>query len=269
MTAEQTRLCGPASWRVLDVSVNDFTEVSLMVRIAMSVRQGRQTLIANHNVNSLALCKRDEIFREFYDHADYVFIDGAPVVGLARLSGSPASMRNRVGVLDWIWSLLDMGEMYGWRIVHLGSTTPVIDRAVHLIRTRHPSLKFTCVPGFFDLSNSLENRSILRVIAEKSPDILLVGMGMPRQEKWVLENLSKLPDCVIITVGGIIGYLGGDRPTAPRWLGGLGAEWLFRLVTEPRRLWRRYLVEPLVLWPRLREEAARRIFKRRSRNGGI
>ncbi len=72
-------------------------------------------------------------------------------------------------------------------------------------------------------------------------------MGMPRQEAWVLANLDDLPPTVVITVGGIFGYLADDRPTAPRWMGTLGVEWLFRLVTEPRRLWRRYLVEPLVL----------------------
>ncbi len=77
-----------------------------------------------------------------------------------------------------------------------------------------------------------------------APDILFVGMGMPRQELWILNNLEALPNCVIFSVGAAFDYEAGAQAEAPRWMGRMGVEWLFRLVHDPKRLARRYLIEP-------------------------
>jgi N-acetylglucosaminyldiphosphoundecaprenol N-acetyl-beta-D-mannosaminyltransferase len=238
---------GVERWPVLDSWVDGFTRDSLLELIRVSVRVPGKTLIANHNVNSLALLERDELFRHFYRDAHHIFIDGAPVVGLAKLSGAPATMANRVAVLDWIWPFFALAEEQGWRVTHLGGRTEIAQRAARRIRRRHPSVSLTCVDGYFDADDPVQNGAIVRTVGASRPHVLLVGMGMPRQELWVHRNLHRLPPCVVLTVGGAFGYLGGDRPTAPRWLGPLWLEWLFRLGTEPRRLWQRYLLEAPVL----------------------
>ena len=76
----------------------------------------------------------------------------------------------------------------------------------------------------------------------------MVGMSMPRQERWVLDNFERLNTNAILTAGATLDYAAGAVPTPPRWAGKLGLEWLFRLVAEPKRLWRRYLVEPWFLF---------------------
>jgi len=114
-----------------------------------------------------------------------------------------------------------------------------------------------------------QNHAVLERLRELRPDVLLVGMGMPRQEHWLHNHLGQMPRCVVVTVGGILSFLGEDRPTPPRWLGRLGFEWVFRLATEPRRLWRRYLLEPLVLVPVfMRAIAARRSATRPGQDEG-
>ncbi len=99
--------------------------------------------------------------------------------------------------------------------------------------------------GYFDVrSDSQENRAVLEMINAYQPHVLMMGMGMPRQEHWVLDNLEHISANAILTAGAAIDYVAGAVPTPPRWAGRLGLEWLFRLLAEPKRLWRRYLVEP-------------------------
>lgn len=104
--------------------------------------------------------------------------------------------------------------------------------------------------GFFDKgTESAESREVVAMINAAKPDILVVGFGMPAQEKWIAENLSQLNVHLAIPVGAFFDYLAEDVVRAPRWMTDNGLEWLGRLFIEPRRLWKRYIVgNPLFLW---------------------
>lgn len=235
-------------YAVLDTAVDAFTSDEFLDYIAEATRRPAQTLIANHNVNSLALHRRSPAFRDFYDRADAIFIDGMPVVAIARMLGHDVTADHRIGVLDWIWPFAARAEAEGWHVVHVGGRDAVRHRGKAALRERHPDLRLTTISGYFDAApGAAGTRAVVERIRASDPDVLLLGMGMPRQEEWALANLDALPSCPIVTVGGIFGYLAGERPTPPRWLGPMGLEWAYRLATEPRRLWRRYLLEPGVL----------------------
>ena len=242
---------------LLGTAVDAFTCESFLAYLADAVHRGGQTVIANHNVNSLALHQRSAEFRRFYDRADAIFIDGMPVVGMSRLLGQDVHADNRIGVLDWIWPFAALAEESGWHVVHVGGTDAVRHPAKAELRRRHPGLRLTTINGYFDAGPGPGTQALLERVDALEPDVLLLGMGMPRQEHWALANLDALPQCPVITVGGIFGYLAGERPTPPRWLGPLGLEWAYRLATEPTRLWRRYLVEPTALVSPLLREAVR------------
>lgn len=246
----------PERHEFLDTWVDGMTVPDLVDQVVVGVQGGKQMLVANHNVNSLVLLQHDEQFRDFYERPDLIFVDGAAVVPLARALGADVRMKHRVAVLDWLWPMCAEAERRGWRLVHLGGTQEVLDKAAAVIVERHPKLSFQSIHGFFDVEDPEQNRGIVERLRDLRPDVLLVGMGMPRQERWLHDHLEQVPPCVVITVGGILSFLGEDRPTPPRWLGRLGLEWLYRLATEPRRLWRRYLLEPLVLVPVLVRAAA-------------
>lgn len=91
---------------------------------------------------------------------------------------------------------------------------------------------------------SQQNLETLAAINAYQPHVLMVGMGMPRQEYWILDNIEHIHTNAILTAGACMDYLAGAIPTPPRWMGKMGLEWLYRLLSEPKRLWRRYLVEP-------------------------
>jgi len=105
---------------------------------------------------------------------------------------------------------------------------------------------------------------VLAQIREFQPQVLMVGMGMPRQEYWILDNLPDIAANVVLTAGACFDYLAGVIPTPPRWLGKIGLEWIFRLWHEPRRLWKRYLWEPWLLLPLAPKDVLRRFKKRKT-----
>jgi N-acetylglucosaminyldiphosphoundecaprenol N-acetyl-beta-D-mannosaminyltransferase len=133
----------------------------------------------------------------------------------------------------------------------LGTQQPIVEKAARVLKESYPDLKILGVHnGFFDKEpKSLENEEVLSRINSVNPDILVVGFGMPLQEKWIMENLDRLQIKVVIPVGAFFDYLAGETPRAPRWMTDNGLEWLGRLIIEPRRLWKRYVIgNPLFIW---------------------
>jgi N-acetylglucosaminyldiphosphoundecaprenol N-acetyl-beta-D-mannosaminyltransferase len=243
---------GVGRHRFLGTYFDAFTADQLLDWLHDNVRAKNKVVLAGHNVNSLTLLQRNDRFRAFYARADAIYVDGMPVVGIAKLLGEPLARPHRLGVLDWIDPLAARAERHGWRIVHIGGTDELNELAAAKLHASYPGLDVVGIHGFFDpAAGSPESKAVVERVQELAPDVVLVGMGMPRQEVWLVDWLDSLPPAVYITVGGIFGYLAEDRPTAPRWVGQWGLEWLFRVVTEPRRLWRRYLVEPFALVPAL------------------
>ena len=117
-----------------------------------------------------------------------------------------------------------------------------------MLRGKYPGLRIEVAHGYFDArGGSAENRAILDRIGSYQPNILMVGMGMPRQEHWVVDNVQMIRANAILTAGATMDYVVGAIATPPRSAGRYGMEWYFRFADEPGRLWRRYLIEPLTL----------------------
>jgi N-acetylglucosaminyldiphosphoundecaprenol N-acetyl-beta-D-mannosaminyltransferase len=147
-----------------------------------------------------------------------------------------------------------------WRVFYLGSKPTVAERGAALLRVQYPGLEISSAHGYFDPSRtSAESGRIIEAINAFRPHVLMVGMGMPLQQYWVLDHYDELSVNVISMSGAALDYLTGEIPTPPRWAGQIGGEWLFRLAAEPRRLTGRYLIEPwFVLASVIRELALRR-----------
>lgn len=230
------------------IRVHALTLSELNALVAGACRQGCKRIIANHNLHSIYVYYHDSKMREFYDAADYIHADGMGVVFLAGLLGVPLRHVHRITYVDWLEPLVQEAEKEGWRVFYLGSKQGIAERGASLLRERFPLLQIATSHGYFDAcTDSFENKLILQRIEEYRPHILLVGMGMPRQEHWILDNRHRIAAHVILPAGAAIDYVAKMIPTPPRWMGRIGLEWLFRLFAEPGRLWRRYLVEPWFL----------------------
>lgn len=238
----------PNRLRLLGAEMDAVTRAEVLAFAAARVVDGRRGLVANHNLHSLALLRRDPGMTRLYELADLVEIDSMPLIAWGRLLGAGLRREHRNTYLDWREDFWALAQRRGWRIFHLGCSPGVGPRAVKALTTRWPGLIIGERDGYFDVAGP-ENRAVLDEIAAFAPDILFVGMGMPRQERWIADNWERLPPAVVFPIGAAFDYEAGVVPTPPRWAGRLGLEWLARFVVEPGRLFHRYFVEPWGLVP--------------------
>lgn len=243
--------------------------------IAGHVAQRKRAIVANHNAHSLYLLRANAELQAFYDRADLVEADSRPLLMWARLTGRSSRAFHRCTYLDWREDFWNIAAARGWRVFYLGGGPGIAEKAADLIRKARPGVNIAVRHGFFDMTqDSAGARGVLDDIAAFAPQVLMVGMGMPRQEIWIHRNYDALPPCVVLPVGAAFDYEAGVQRAAPRWMGRMGVEWLFRLAVDPRRLFSRYCVEPwrllgllvddAVATVRSRREAARRERRRTS-----
>jgi len=230
---------------MLGVAVDGVTQSDLYKIIAEAVARNERRLIANHNLHSIYLHHHDRKFARMYERADCIYVDGMPVIFLAKALGLPLRAQHRTTFLDSFEHLAREVARRHWRMFYLGSKPGVAARGAEILRKRFPGLQIATQNGYFDSTpGSQENQRVIEAINEFHPHVLMVGMGMPRQEHWTEQNLDAISASVVITSGATMDYLAGEIPVPPRWAGPLGLYGLIRLVSEPRRLWKRYLIEP-------------------------
>jgi N-acetylglucosaminyldiphosphoundecaprenol N-acetyl-beta-D-mannosaminyltransferase len=235
-------------YKLLGVQVDALSIPELNSLIAESIERQKKWIIANHNLHSLYLYHNDIKMRAFYAKAEYIHIDSMPLVFLGKLLGFPLKREQRVTYADWVWPLMAEAASQGWRVFYLGSKPGVAEQGARILRQKFTGLQIACAHGYIDsIPDSQENLATLAAINAYKPHVLMVGMGMPRQEHWIAENLEHIHTNTILTSGACIDYVAGAIPTPPRWMGKMGVEWLYRLLSEPKRLWRRYLLEPWFL----------------------
>jgi N-acetylglucosaminyldiphosphoundecaprenol N-acetyl-beta-D-mannosaminyltransferase len=233
---------------VLGVGVDPLTVEELHGEIGRLARGRGRGLVLNANAHCLNLCHEDPALRAFFNGAEVVFCDGAGVMLAARILGG--RLPERITYADWAWRLAAFAAAEGFSLFFLGARPGVAQAAASRLRERHPGLEISGIHhGYFDHSvGSPESEAVVEEINAAAPDILLVGLGMPLQEYWLLENGRRLDAGVALTGGAVFDYVSGRLSRGPRLLTGNGFEWLARLLVEPRRLWRRYLIgNPLFL----------------------
>lgn len=190
-------------------------------------------------VSSVMEAYDSDSFRYVVNNAGLVTPDGMPVVWGLKLLGQRHA--TRVYGPDLTTALLERAASSGISVGFYGGTPPVLEGLIQVVKSRFPNLQvlFAWSPPFRPLSTE-EDQEVVTRINKAAPQILFVGIGSPKQEFWMASHKGKV-NAVMLGVGAAFDFLAGAKPQAPRWMMGLGLEWLFRLATEPRRLWKRYL----------------------------
>lgn len=215
--------------------------------------------VVTPNVDHVILFREHAALRQAYRHASLVLADGAPVVLASRLLGKP--LPERVAGSDLAPQLFEAANARGpLKVYLLGGMPGVAERAAQNIMARWPRIEVvgTASPPLGFERDPEQNAALLAEISRHRPDVLLVGLGAPKQELWVYEHRAELAARVALCIGATIDFLAGERRRAPTWMRRCGLEWLYRVLSEPRRLWRRYARDawlfPQILW---REKMAR------------
>jgi len=233
---------------ILGVRIHHLTEESFILLIGQIIHNQRKARIASVNVNAMNLAYEHEWFRKFLNDSDYAFCDGAGVILGARILG--LHLPQRFTSADWMWDLAAYAEEQDFTLYFLGARPGIAEKAALRLREQSPHLSILGIQhGYFDKTlGSEENNRIIQDINQHQPNILLVGFGMPLQERWLMENWDRLEVNTAITLGAVFDYISGELKRPPSWYINHGMEWFGRLIIEPRRLWKRYLIgNPLFL----------------------
>lgn len=194
------------------------------------------------NAHCVNLSYRDDEYRRILQEAPYLFADGVGMALAARWTGTP--LRDNVNGTDLYPLLCEALGERGARLYLLGAKPGVAERMAERARSDCPGLVIAGAQhGYFEES---ETPTIIRRIREASPDVVLVALGAPRQEKWIHWHLGEIGAKAVMGVGGLFDFYSGDIPRAPVWMRRIGLEWCFRMAQEPRRLWKRYLLGNII-----------------------
>jgi N-acetylglucosaminyldiphosphoundecaprenol N-acetyl-beta-D-mannosaminyltransferase len=230
-----------------------FTPVTLARardQLLEALAEGRRQLVFTANTDHVVRVERHPELVETYLVADLLLADGMPVVWGSRIVGAPLPERvTGVDLMDELCRALGSGRR---GIYLLGSTEPIASAAGRTATARYPGLRVVGTHhGFFGPE---QDGDVVAAVNGSGTDALFVGMGSPRQERWVAMHADRLAPRLVVCVGGTLEVLAGVRGRAPRWMRPAGLEWTYRLFQEPARLWKRYLVDDAAFLTILRQE---------------
>jgi N-acetylglucosaminyldiphosphoundecaprenol N-acetyl-beta-D-mannosaminyltransferase len=225
------------------VAIDSLTEHQTCHRILESLNQGLGGFVVTVNLDHLVRCQRQPEYLRLVQSADLVVADGMPLVWASRLQGTP--LPERVAGSTVSWHLAEHLAEQGRSLFLLGGDPGVAERAAEKLVERFPKLKIAGVfsPAFGFERDTQAQEEIRQRLRSAAPDVVYVALGSPKQENLIVNLRQDLPGTWWLGVGISLSFITGDVQRAPVWLQRIGLEWVHRLAQEPRRLFRRYLID--------------------------
>jgi N-acetylglucosaminyldiphosphoundecaprenol N-acetyl-beta-D-mannosaminyltransferase len=232
---------------VLGVEIDNISLDEILGRIEESIIGCDRIVITNVHVKGLNIACQQDWFRNYLNSSDLVFCEGKGVKLAARWLGYKNVYVHTF--VDWIDRLAELAESRGFSFFFLGNPPGIAMQATQVLQAKFPKIKIAgAYHGYFNKqSGHIENEVVVEMINDAQPDILMVGFGMPLQEKWTSDNWHRLDAKVAIMCGALPEYIAGTLPRAPKWMTENYLEWIGRLIISPRRYWKRYLYDNSVL----------------------
>ncbi len=227
--------------RILHSYFNVITTDETVNWATQLIQLGHRGYLCSVNVAILMMMSRDSRLQRFIKNAALVVADGQPIVWASQWLARP--LPERVAGIDLIDALAKRAEQERFRVYLLGASREIIRAAAANLQSKYPRLDICGYDdGYFSPAEACDR---VEAIRQSGAQILLVGMGVPRQEFFLEEHWSDLDVSLAIGVGGSFDVIAGLKKRAPYWVQEAGMEWLYRLLQEPKRLWKRYLVTNL------------------------
>ncbi|SKA87517.1 N-acetylglucosaminyldiphosphoundecaprenol N-acetyl-beta-D-mannosaminyltransferase [Clostridium sp. USBA 49] len=231
---------------IFDVNINNLTwdELIDLVNKAVEDKNSSKYLLTI-NVDHVVKMQDDKVFYNIYKNADIVTADGMPIIWASKLLGKP--IKEKLSGSDILPKLLPLIEKKQYRIFFLGAAEGVAEMAANNIKKKYKNIQIvgTYSPSYGFEKNEEENRKIINMIKDANVDILFVGLGAPKQEKWISKYKEEYKVPLSLGVGATFDFIAGNIKRAPKWMQNAGLEWFWRFIQEPRRLFRRYFIEDI------------------------
>lgn len=224
------------------VEFNNLTMEEAVLRVASLARGNMPSMVVTPNVDHVLRLQEDAEFAGLVARAEMVVADGQPIVWATRLLGKP--LKERVAGSDLVPAVCAHAAKTGLRVFFFGGAPGSAAAAEQKLSELNPGLRSVghYCPDYGFEKDPIKNDEALRIIREARPDILFVGLGSPKQERWIADHMDAYQVPVSLGIGVTFSFIAGDIKRAPRWMQKSGLEWFHRLCSEPGRLWHRYLV---------------------------
>ena len=231
---------------ILGVTFDLLTYERALARIESWRRRARHRYVTFSNPHSVMMSRREKQLSRAFGQAGMTLPDGAGIIMAASLLGY--RHHGRITGPSFMLACCDWGRKHGYRHFFYGGSEGVAEALAARLAVRFPGLRVvgTCTPPFHEPTPE-ENEALVARINSAKPDIVWVGLGAPKQERWMAAHLGHVEATAMIGVGAAFDFHAGERSWAPRWVRRFGLEWAYRLTSEPRRMWRRNLDSPLFL----------------------
>ena len=247
---------GDSKVNLCDVTLDALSMPEVVARAEQALHNRARLNISVVNVAKLVNMRRDPLLRESVTSGDLILADGMPLVWLSRLVGRP--LPERVAGIDLMYELLQLADRRALRVFLLGARPETLSRVVAIVQQRYPRLVIAGTRDGYFPDNEAE--AVAQAVRDSRPDILVVAMSSPKKELFMRKWAQYMSVPVVHGVGGAFDVVAGVTRRAPRWMQSSGLEWFYRLIQEPRRMWKRYLVTNV----RFLGLALREIFSRRA-----
>jgi len=242
------------------IPLDNLTLDECLTRFDELITKREPVYVITANVDHVVKLAKNPAYRKVYDEAALNLADGVPLMWAGKFLGTP--LKKKISGSDLLPIVCRESARKGYRLFFMGGRQEAAELAAIKFREQFPGLQIVgtyCPPFGFEKDNA-ENEKIISMIRDSKADILFVGLGAPKQENWICPNRFKYNIPISIGVGASFEFAAGMVQRAPVWMQKIGLEWFWRIIMEPGRLWRRYLVDDMLFFPlifkqKLRQES--------------
>ena len=227
----------------LNIEVDNLTMNEAIDRAEELIIKKKPSYVVTPNVDHIVKLEDDKEFQDVYKNADLILTDGMPLIWISKIKGKP--IKEKISGSDFFPKLCERAAQKGYSIFLLGAAEGVAAKAAKNLNKKYEGLNIvgTYSPSYGFEKKDDEIEEIIEMINEIKPDILAVGLGAPKQEKFLYKYRYELNVPISLAIGASIDFEAGNINRAPKWMQNCGLEWFYRLCKEPKRMFKRYIID--------------------------
>lgn len=231
--------------KFLNTNIDNLTMDEAIEKIDNLIKKKNSSYVVTPNVDHIVKLENDKEFQEVYKNADLILADGMPLLWIAKLKKTP--IKEKVSGSDLFPRICELASKKSYKVFLLGAAEGVAKKAASNLKKKYVGLNIvgTYSPSYGFEKSEKEVELIIDLINKAEPDILAVGLGAPKQEKFLYRFKQRLNVPISLAIGASIDFEAGNIDRAPRWMQQSGLEWFYRLCKEPKRMYKRYLVDDI------------------------
>lgn len=229
--------------KFLNTEVDNLTMNEAVNRINQLIQNRKPAYVVTPNVDHIVKLENDDEFKKVYEEADLILTDGMPLIWISRLQKN--KIKEKVSGSDLFPKVCELAAEKSYKIFLLGAAEGVALKAAKNLKNKYDGLNIvgTYSPSYGFEKNKDEVNEIIRIINEAKPDVLAVGLGAPKQEKFICKYKEQLNVPLSLAIGASIDFESGNIKRAPEWMQKSGLEWFYRFISEPKRMFKRYFID--------------------------